>query len=361
MRKTLILTVRLCLLCVQLAAATMYEQVVLYPSVDQHGDSLMLSGKVSVPTHQPPKGIILLAHFTIGADKEAPSNSTLYEQKQLGEDFILVMPDYIGYGVTADRFPPYLDGALTARNCVDMLPAAQHLLDSLEVGIGLDSLYVMGFSQGGAAALWTLKHIEDHYGDRYHVKCCFCGSGPYDVAATYDVGVAENKSALPMAVPLLVMGTSAAYDLNLSRGHFFTRRMNKVFEPLIASKKHKILELYLRMPRHRLDYWLTPVARDKSDPETQGLYEGLLRSSIVHFPVDDSAVGADSICPDWTPQAPLYVFHSYEDEIVPFVNAGHLQRCMSGLPGITYDFGNFGGHLQSAYTFTRRVKEKLLP
>ncbi|MBO4250647.1 MAG: hypothetical protein J5884_05250 [Paludibacteraceae bacterium] len=360
MRKTLILIGLLCL-CVQLAAAKMYEQVVLYPSVDQHGDSIILSGKVSVPLNKSPQGIILLSHFTIGADKEAPSRCQLYEQKQLGEDFILIMPDYIGYGVTADRFPPYLHGALTAQNCVDMLPSALRILDSLQVGIALDSLYVMGFSQGGAAALWTLKHLEEHYADRYYVKCCFCGSGPYDVAATYDVGAETNKAALPMSVPLLVMGTSEAYDLNLARGYFFTRRMNKLFDPLIASKRYKILNLYLRMPQHRLDYWLNPAARDKNQPETRRLYEGLMRSSIVHFPMDDSLVGADTICPDWTPQTPLYVFHSYKDEIVPFVNAEHLQRCMSELPNITYDFGDFGGHLQSAYTFIQHVKEKLIP
>lgn len=357
MRRSLIIGV-LCL-CVQLAAAKMYEQVVLYPSVDQHGDSLLLSGKVSIPQDAPIKGVVLLAHFTIGANKEAPSNCTLYEAKPLRKDYILIMPDYIGYGATADRFPPYLHGELTARNCVDMIPAAQHILDSLQLNIPIDSLYLVGFSQGAAVALWTLKHIEEQCSDRYHVKQCIIGGGPYDVAATYDVGVQSNKVGMPMAAPLLVEGTSEAYNLRLNRHQLFTPKMDTGFDRLISSRRYDLIALALRMPQHRLDYWLSPTARDKNQPETRRLYEGLMRSSLVHYPIDDNPIGADTICPNWTPQAPLYIFHSYKDDVVPFVNAEHLQRCYPDLPDVTWHFGDFGTHLRSAYTFVQLLKEKM--
>ena len=342
-----------------LAANNVYEQVLYYPSVDQHGDSLILSGKVSIPKNQPIKGVVLLSHFTIGANKEAPSTCTLYEAKPLRNDYILIMPDYIGYGVTTNRFPPYLHGPLTARNCVDMIPAAQRLLDSLQLGLSIDSLYLVGYSQGAAVAIWTLRHIEEHCADRYHVKQCIIGGGPYDVAATYDVGVQTNKVGMPMAAPLLVEGTSEAYNLHLNRRQLFTPTMDKRFDRLIASRRYDLIELTLRMPQHRLDHWLSPEARDKNQPETRRLYEGLMRSSLVHYPIDDNPIGADTICPNWTPQAPIYVFHSYKDDVVPFVNAEHLQRCYHDLPNITWHFGDFGSHLQSAIMFIRLLGEKL--
>ena len=338
--------------------AGVYEKVITYPSVDQHGDSLMLSGKVSVPLDRPAKGVILLLHYTIGANSEVPSSCTLVEAKQFRKDYVLVMPDYIGYGATKDRFPPYLHGALTAQNSVDMLPAAQHLLDSLQVGISTDSLYLVGFSQGAAAALWTLKHLEEQCMDRYHVKHCFIGSGPYDVATTYDEAVAANKVGMPMAVPLLVMGTSAAYDLNISREQIFTPDLDKRFDELIASKKYGLIALFLRMQSHSLSKWLSATGRDKTQQETKRMYEGLLRSSLVHYPVDNSEIGKDSICPTWVPQAPLYVFHSTKDDVVAFCNAAHLQKRYPNEKNITYEFGDYGGHLHSLFKFLSRLKEK---
>ena len=111
------------------AKSSVWEQVVLYPSHDQFGDTLTLSGKLTVP--EQPKGIILLPHWTISAADEAPSYKLTAEAKDFVEDYVLIMPDYIGYGVTSNRMHPYLHGELTARNTVDMLLYCQSILDSM--------------------------------------------------------------------------------------------------------------------------------------------------------------------------------------------------------------------------------------
>ena len=171
------------------------EHVLYYTSVDQHGDSLTLSGKIYMPEH--PKGIILLPHYTIASNDEVPSTGGSGEERFLCNDYVLIMPDYIGYGVTRDRVHPYLHGELTARNTVDMLLASRAAVDSMlqattpACHLTVDTISVVGFSQGGATALWVLKLLEQNYADRVHVTGCYAGSGPYDVAATYDVAVAK--------------------------------------------------------------------------------------------------------------------------------------------------------------------------
>ena len=340
------------------AAVQVNEHVVLYPSVDQYGKPIRLSGKISYPVDQPAKGLILITHYTIGANSEAPSACTTIEAKVFRDDYVLVMPDYIGYGVTRDSFPPYLDGELTAINCVDMLSASRHVLDSLNIKTN-DSIYIVGFSQGGATSLWTLKLLEEKYAKRFPVKACFAGSGPYDVAATYDEAVATNRVGLAMTVPLLVMGTSVAYGLNLQRSDFFTPHLDKMFDENIASKKYNVVSLFLRMPGTDLDLWMTKEGMDKTRPETKRLYEGLLRSSFVHYPLDNDPLGGEIICPSWTPKTPVYVFHSTNDDVVCFTNAAHLQRCWPNVPTVTYDFGKYGGHLASLRLFLKRVREQL--
>lgn len=332
-----------------MAASQAQKHVLLYRSVDQHGDSLTLSGAVIVPTEQPAKGIILIPHYTIMANSEAPSNKPTYEAKLFKEDYVLLMPDYIGYGVTRDREHPYLAGELTARNCIDIVLGAQTMLDSMQLGIPLDSIYIMGYSQGGFSALWTLRVIEESYADRIHVRGCFVGAGPYDVAVTYDESLARKKVLMPALVPILLIGTDVAYDLHLNRSELFTKATEKKYQKYIANKEYTAMQVFFKMSNHRMRHWLKPAGMDTSHPETKRLYEGLKRSSIV----------GDSICPSWTPQAPLYVFHSTNDEVVSIRCAQHLQRCYPNLPNVTYDFGKYGKHIKASSVFYKLVREKL--
>jgi len=339
------------------AHARINEHVLYYPSTDQHGDSITLSGKIIVPDK--PKGIILLPHYTIASNNEVPSTSDKGEMQFLRDEYILILPDYLGYGVTQERVHPYLHGELTARNCVDMLFASYPVLDSMGVTMPKDTISVVGFSQGAASALWTLKLLEEEYSDRVYVKDCYAGSGPYDVAATYDIAIAQNKVGLPMVIPMLVSGTSAAYDLGLKREMFYTPELDKIFDEYVTAKKHSFITLYFKMPNHRVDYWLTSYGMDKTQPDTRRLYEGMMRSSLVHYPLDSCEVGQEIICPEWRPKAQVYIFHSYDDPIVTFKCAEHLQRCWQDLPNVTYDFGNYGGHMRSIKLFFPRVKKRL--
>ena len=360
-RLWLLVLLAACSLC-GWAARPVSEHVLLYPSVDQFGDTITLSGKVSIPQNRTAKGIILITHYTIYSLEESPSVAKVakgVESKLFYKDYILVIPDYQGYGVNQDSVPPYLCGELTAHQCVDMYLAAQAMLDSLNVGLNTDSLYLMGFSQGGATALWTLRLIEEQYAGRLFVKACYAGSGPYDVAATYDHAVQHNDAGFPATIPMLVMGTSTGYDLHLPTDSFYTDELHKIYDAYIAPKKLGLLGILLKMPHGDLRYWLTDAGMDKSHPETRRLYEGLLRSSLVHYPMDDHPVGQGIICPQWRPTTPTYVFHSTQDDIVNFCSAEHLKRCWNDAQNVTFDYGQYGSHLRSCRRFFKIVRKQL--
>jgi len=376
--------------CAFAAALPTTERVVLYASVDQNGDSLTLSGKICEPEGVPAKGIVLLPHYTISADKDAPSNQGTKEPQYIPEEYIVIMPDYIGFGVTKDRIHPYLAGELTARNCVDML-LSQALPDSLPV-------YVVGYSQGAASAMWIIKLLEEQYADRVRLKQGFVGSGPYDVAAMYDLNVAENSTNLPLSIPMLIEGTKVAYNLDLQTDEYYTPAMKRCYRRHIADKKKSVTALFFHMLNHKATHWLTPQALDKSHPQTSLLYSSFLRSSLVHYPLDsltlsqkknskccakknnrdyskndnqefsskdnlgnylkDTLLSTDTVCPAWQPRTPVYVFHSTNDDVVPFFNSEHLRRCFVSAP-FTYDFGKYGSHLKSSPAFFTRVRESL--
>ena len=350
-RFNLILLLALCS-CLSVLAEVM-DSTVLYPSVDQFGQPITLSGKLSVPRDRTPKGILLMPHYTVTSNKEVPSSTVTLEEKLFRDEYVIIMPDYLGYGVTSDRVHPYLDGELAARNSVDLLLAMQPVLDSMQLGLPTDSIYIIGASQGGATALWILKLLEEQYAEQIHVIRCFAASGPYDVATTYDDAMKRNKTGLPATIAMLVVGTSEAYNLQLDNDYFFTPAMKRCFNKWIAGKRVKTVPIFFRMPNHRVSHWMKPQAMDRTQPQTQLLYDGLLRSSLVHYSITGDTT--DTIVPDWTPQAPLYILHSTSDEIVTFRCAEHLQRCYADAPNITWDFGKYGGHLTSITLFFARV------
>lgn len=329
----------------------------LYRSVDQHGDSLTVSGRLIVPQDKTPQGIILMPHYTIFTNAAAPSNRATHDAVALRDNYVILQPDYVGYGVTVDSVHPYLHGELAARNTVDMYLAMLPVLDSMSLKIPLDSLYIVGYSQGAASAMWTLKLIEEEYAHRIHVIKCFAGGGPYDVATTYDECLLHSRYAIPMNIPMLLMGTSEAYDLELQQDFFFTPALKRAYAKWIEPKNASPQDIYFHMLNHRLRHWLTPQAMDKSQPQTQRLYSGLLRSSLVHYPILEE--DTDSIVPTWTPKTPLYIFHSTNDDVVTFRCAQHLYRRYGDVPGITWDFDKYGPHIVASRVFVSHVKKLL--
>ena len=335
------------------------EQVVRYPSVDQFGGPLVLSGRLTIPQNNSSRGMMLLLHGTNTGNHEVPSNKPMYEEQWFGKDYVLVMPDYMGYGATRDSLHPYLCGALTAQRCVDMLLAVKAMLDSMPVKMETDSITIVGYSQGGATALWTFKLLEELYAEALPVKACYAGSGPYDVASEFDICVEQNRTGMPITVPMLVLGTDMGYQLHLDPNDYFTCATKQVVKQFVKKKEVGFVDVWFRTPVHQLSYWLTKKGRDKSQPTTQRIYEGLLRSSLVHYPVDNHPVGRDIICPSWRPKAYTFIFHSTNDDIVGFHNSEHLHCCWGEPENVHYEFGKFGGHLKSYKLFMKRVCEEL--
>ena len=351
--------VLLCLLAVSLSAwSGNTERVVQYASIDQHGDSLTLSGKLSIPTDSI-KGVILIPHYTISSQYQAPSVKMTGEAGYFKNDYVLLMPDYIGYGVTVEKEHPYLAGELTAHNCIDMLIGAQPILDSM--GISMENLYIVGYSQGGASAVWTLKVLEEEFADRFTVKACYAGGGPYDVAVTYDDALEKDKVFMPLVVPMLVLGTDVAYDLQLDREKFFTPALRKIYRKYVQNKDYSATKLFFKFTNHHVSHWLTPFAMDMTQPETQQLYAGFMRSSLVRYPLNENVMNQEIICPDWTPKTPLYIFHSTKDNIVTIRCAEHLRKCLPQQDNIVFDLDKYGSHTKASGVFFKKVVKLMNP
>ena len=134
-----------------------------YESIDELGKPVTLSARIMWPkwaifnVEEEPNNIMLCPHYTICGNNEAPTTSGGIESAVMCGDRILILPDYLGFGVTKDRTQPYLNHGLCAQNCIDAMRAGYKLFrDKAKVTLHKDwKLYVLGLSQGGGNSLAT--------------------------------------------------------------------------------------------------------------------------------------------------------------------------------------------------------------
>lgn len=318
-----------------------------YISVDQNGDPIRLSGKIMLPAKGDIKNVIVVSHYTIGAAYEAPSESFQLEGVLVPMGYALVFADYIGFGATIDHVHPYLCANLTAQNVVDLLEVAVPYLKKIGRAPLSDEIYLMGYSQGGATTLAVQRLLETdkRYNGKYHIRRNFAGAGPYDIAATYDNAVDMDKIGIPCAIPMIIQGMNTGENLGLDYSEFFKDDLLAHFDEWINSKKYTVAEIATLMAATRLSDFMTDEARQKRNSTTSVLYRAMLHNSVV------STWG-------WQPQAPVYMFHSQDDDTVPFLNSQRAKAEFSDC-NIEFNFGHYGSHQMGCIRFIGCVKELL--
>lgn len=314
-----------------------------YTGHDFDGTPLTQSGKIIIPKKGPIRNIILLSHYTVGANYEVPSETFPIEALYAGKGYAIVAADYIGFGVTRQRIHPYLHAESTAQSVVDLLLAAQGYLKHIGRAPEDEAVILFGYSQGGAATLATMRLLEQEYDGQVKLKQVYAGAGPYDLTATYDVSIEQNITGIPCAVPMIVQGINEGEHLGLKMKDFIQPHLLEHFDEWINSKNYTVGQINGFINAKSIDKILTPEGRDHSSPETAKLYKALMRNSVLNF----------------TPKAPLFLFHSTTDNTVPFINSLKAERAFKGKADFRMDFGDYGKHQQGFLKFVSVVGKEL--
>lgn len=326
------------------------EIVGTYPSINADGDSIRLSGKVMLPKGRKPKRLILVSHYTVCSDAEAPSNCFSLEGVLVNNGYGLVIPDYLGYGVTSKEIHPYLVMDLTARNVLDMYLAVRPWLEATGLSPEEEDINLMGYSQGGATTMAVQYLIENEYAtpeDPEYVKIhrVFAGGGPYDVKATYERFVTTDVASYPVAVPLVLQGMLSGNDaLSVKMTDLMQQWLYDNIDPWINSKRFTSAQINKMIGTRVTHELLTPEAMDQTSDKVAELYKAMTENSITSY--------------SWIPEAPVYIMHSMDDETVPYTNATNAKSKWAA-GNITYNFGHYGGHVMTALRFIYSVQTLL--
>lgn len=314
---------------------------VAYWSSDPQGDSLLVSGRVYLPKNRDLKGIVIANHYTITADAESPSNMLSMESVLAMKGYAVILPDYVGYGLSREEVHPYLHWRNAAQTAVDLLNCMPELLDHYGYTYPIDVI-VTGYSQGGAVALGVTRMIEE-LDSSWIVRKLYAGAGPYDPAGTYLYSMERNEMGIPAAIPLIVMGLSDAYGLGFQLQDFFLEPLVSNYDEWLLSKEYSVGEINQLMGSTIMSELMTEGTLTLDNPLADQLYEVLLWNSNV---------GYDLL-------SPAYFLHSLDDEVVPLLNTENLISQMPNDERISYDIDYYGSHMEASIPFMQYVYQDL--
>lgn len=319
-----------------------------YWSIDVNGEPIQLSGRIVVPTDHKVSRVMVVSHFTIGADSEAPSNEVPLEAVFAARGIAVIEPDYIGYGITRHLIHPYLCSEITSKNVVDMYDAAMNFLLVIGCKPENDDIFVYGFSQGGAVALGVAQYLEEKRPD-VKIRLLMCGSGPYDICATYDKLIENDLTDYPCAIPMIIQGLDNGYHLDLDYSKFFQKGIQeKMFgsgpycspssDSWINSKNYTMAEITSLIGSKKVSSIMSEEAMNKATDNMTELYRAMVDNSVSNGIVVHSC--------------PVYFFHSMDDNVVPYENFQSVdEKFYNEMANYTCNVGHYGNHVASCLRF----------
>ena len=304
-----------------------------YLTTDADGKAVRASGLVSVPQKAPgaKSPVLSYQHGTLFRDAEAPSNNAVASEvavvlASLG--YIVLAPDYVGFGASKGTPHPYLLAAPSAAATVDFLTAARTWRGQANVADN-GQLFLTGYSEGGYVTMAAHRALQTSGSSHLQqLRMVVPGAGPYNVQATMDSLVDLVRDEQPVIGALINPG--------------FLRYLG-------GSVQREVRRLLLRA--------LMPGDADV-------VYDARF---IDRFLDDDVPYIAEfSSVHDWKPNLPVRLYHGQDDRTVPYASSASTlqamqQRGAGDLVSLTDCRAQPAGHMQCVPPFITFLLGQLAP
>jgi pimeloyl-ACP methyl ester carboxylesterase len=270
-------------------------------------NNIQASGLVCLPKTAGNYPILCFQNGTNTLFSEAPTEnpgsdllSILESVASMG--FIVVIPDYIGFGVSSQLPHPYLDAASTTQSILDMLRAVKEFSSDDNVAAKpTKDLYIFGYSQGGWATMQLQKAIETNYSSEFNLIASSCAAGPYSLEFMNEYITSKTDYPMPYFLAYLL---NSYHNIGL-----ITNPLSDFIQEPYASKIPGLFD-----GQHSggtINTALTTKMADLLTPEYRTQY-----ATNPKFTGLKSAFFANSVAP-WNISTPTRLYHGGSDEFIP--------------------------------------------
>lgn len=284
----------------------------VYKTKNWDGSDVSASGLLITPTTPNAVPMISAQHGTIYSDAEAPSyygaSSEAYQFGSLfaAIGYIIVCPDYLGFGESKDVAHPYEHRATYASATLDMLRAAREFIRS-DASVNWDNrLYLSGYSAGGTATMALYQKLQNEAPTEFNLRAVSCGAGAYDKTEFSRTVVGQPSSGNPRANQAFVwtlLAYNQIYGLNRPLSYYFK-------EPYLTEvqKNRQLANITVSMDQTFTDAF------------KRGVLDGTDTAFLNAL--------ADNNVYDWKPATLLHLYHGDADVQVFYLNAQSAYTAM---------------------------------
>lgn len=271
------------------------------------GEVINASGLIGIPLTTEPQPMISLQHGTIAKSSEAPSQSiSNYGQLSWFTSFgyIMLFPDFIGYGESDDILHPYYDEESTARSITDMLLAAREFAQEENVNFNGD-VFLAGYSEGGYATMAAHKSMEENPMEGFNLVASAPASGGYDVTAMAEYLFAQESYDTPFYITFVAWAYTHTYDWSQSLSLYFNEPYATDI-PELFNGVNTAGQINARLTTD-ITYLIKEDFRDgfNSEQEYEHIRKAFSENSLT----------------DWIPEAIMFMYHGTGDFTVPYENS----------------------------------------
>jgi len=281
---------------------------IIYKTVDTENNPITASGVIILPEEPGNYELVSVQHGTINSDENAPSHSALgFNEFTLGAiiagtGFISILPDYIGYGASNSIRHPYEHQKSLAQSVSDMILASKEYLRQEDIEYS-NTISLVGYSEGGFATLSAFKKLETE--SIIPINKVISGAGAYNKTRFAKSLLASDEELPFIGHYLWVLDVYNSLYPNLNRP--WSAYLNEPYATQITNYG----EINTTLPNSIFD---------TTNPKN--LFLSSFLSGIVEetdTPFLDALI--DNDVHDWTPKAPIHLFHGTKDELIlPFIS-----------------------------------------
>ncbi len=286
-----------------------------YKSTYSDDSPLTLSGLVCIPDDANRKSLtVSFQNGTLVKHSSAPSENIddpefLLLQAFAGLGYVVVIPDYIGFGASESVDHPYHYKSLFQSTVRDMLLAVQEMSQMDEYPFQLSGeLMLTGYSLGGWASLVAHYDLESDPIEGLTLIGSACGAGAYNLLDMKQYLIEQTDYVQPFYVPYIINSYQSVGAIQNDFSLFFSEPYASRIPGLFNGENSS----------GQINEQLTTNMQELFSPR-------LLTEFDTHAdfkPLKDALINNSQ--PAWKNSIPITLYHGNADENVPYLISENL-------------------------------------
>lgn len=280
------------------------------------GSPIQASGVLYVPDGlSQPAPLISLQHGTTFVEKDAPSVNGGFSGMEYfaAAGYIAFMPDFIGYGASAEVFHPYYDRKHSASSVIDGIKSVKELLNQKMIPHN-DQIFLAGYSEGGYVTLAAAQEMEENSEHGLKVTAVAAGAGGYDMEEMLRSVISSRHYTYPSYLSFVLMAYNITNDWNKPLNYFFQEKYAELL-PTLMDGDHDGWQINAGLTSEVSRLLNGKFYAGLSDPEGEVELKQALKENSVS---------------GWKTSLPIRLYHGTRDEIIPAQNSevtlGNFQK-----------------------------------